>query len=287
MLLAASLAGHACDSSPAAPAFTPAPAGGSWRGVVEITSCSASSGTCGRTPPHRFSLHTEGFQGVLLIDVSEFGDQPPLTVDLTLTASGAGYVASGSAELPRLMSSPQRIEVRLDIPSTEPALAGSLRYTLSSAASTVTREGRILSAARENPYRAGALDGRWAGTVVRMQCSGGCEHPDPILWSGSLVLDIAQSGGSVTARFNAYQLGGAASGTSLTLEAFRQLPESQCRWFFDDGPVCMYDIRMTATVDRLQRLRGTLTYKAEAFDSRRQRFQMEAVADLAHVARWQ
>lgn len=287
LILGAAMAAG-CRGTPTAPAAPAAVAtSGSWRGIFEITSCtSTGAGACERYP-QAFTLHTTGSQGVLVLDLSEFADQPPVAVDLTLTSSGAGVIAAGMAELPRLQLQPQQIDVRLELTATEPSLAGSIRYTLTSQGTGETREGRILSAARDTAFRPGSFQGTWAGRARRTQCSGGCEVSDPILWSGALMLHIAQSGSSVNVRFNSYDLTGTVSGSVLTAAGSFQLPESQCRWFFDSGPVCMWEIRIAATADQLQRLRGTMTYKADTFDWRRQRYQMEGVADLSGLARWQ
>jgi hypothetical protein len=97
---------------------------------------------------------------------------------------------------------------------------------------------------------------------------------------------LSQAGSSVTGTFNGVAIWGTATATSLTATGRYAIPASQCQRSFDSGTTCLIELEMSATVDALDRLRGTVTYRVEGVDDRNRPFTITGKGDLAGVVRW-
>jgi hypothetical protein len=262
---------------------------GTWKGAVDVTSCVRSSTSC-LANPEDFSLRIgQGLQGVVQITPNrseERSEAAPIAVDVTgTTQSDGATVFTGSAIVPDRFSSQRVLDLRMQLKGLAAGgVSGSVHYTLTGERGPVMRDGVILFASQNLIIYPGQLQGMWQGYATRAQCSGDCQAWDPLLPFFDVDLVISQSGTSITGLLNGLGIDGTTSGPSLSLEGKRSTPQCTAQY---DGILCLLEVsNFVATVDGLDRMRGSFTYHAEGFDGSYRHFDFRASADLVGVVRW-
>lgn len=286
----------ACGSNsptgPAAPNRALTTVAGLWRGVFAPAACTGDEAVCGNGGPDAFALQlTPDGAGVVQIDISQLyscpSDPAPVSADVIARADSGTTRISGRSP---------RLDVEVDLTDAAP-LQGTFRYTAnvlwdltqSTPCATVTKQGQILSASRTATISPGTFAGRWRGWIARTQCSGNCEDSDDVLKTGAVELEISQAGGHVSGSFNGWEFAGDVAGGKLTAtgRVRYMVPAYPCHQQFDSNQVCVLDLDLSATVDALGRLHGTLTYHLEgaAYPGNRP-YVEDASADLTGLVRW-
>lgn len=288
LCVAAAAALTACGgaSSPVAPPPTRgevlAVQGGVWRGSFGALSC---SGSLCQSSPEPFVLRLNGAgAGVLQIDTGVFGSAPPVAIDLTAASSTSSVLLTGTTAA---QSSPA-MTVRLELTDVGEVLAGTLHYDLTRNSGTASKDARILFASRDTTAYGARFQGRWLGFATRTECTG-CTGTafDAVLGNAATVaMLLSQSGPSVTGTFNGVTISGTATVTSFAATGRYEIPASQCRRGFDSGTTCLIELETSVSVDALDRLRGTVTYRVEGVDDGNRPFALSGKGDLAGVVRW-
>jgi len=287
LFVAVAVAVAGCDrSSPLAPAptlgMTLAVQGGVWRGTLETVSC---SGSLCDSRPEPFVLRLNGAgEGVLQIDTGLFSSAPPVAVNLTGIASTSTLQLMG-ATAPQ--SSPA-MTARLELTEVSEVLAGTLHYDLTRGSGLASKDARILFASRDVTAYGARFQGQWLGFATRTECSGCVLFAfDPVLGNGSTVaMLMSQVGPAINGTFNGVAISGTATASSFTAAGRYEIPPSQCQRGFDSGTTCLIELDMSASVDALDRLRGTVTYRVEGVDAANRPFALNGKGDLAGVVRW-
>ncbi len=253
---------------------------GLWVGTFEITSC-AGTPSC-HLAPEKFALRlaADG-TGVLQIDANVWFGAPSIAVDVTShERPDRTLLLTGTAAASRNAV----VQLTLQTPVAD-SLSGLVRYSVDDASGRVTKDGRILFAGRDRTVAFSRFHGIWAGFITR-ECAGDCGEFDPVLGSGGVRLDLSQAGALLTGRFNNEELAGAVSGDTFTATSRTELPPDRCRPGWDEGTTCLIDLTVTAAVDSMDRLHGSIAYRVEAVTYNNRRFAFDARADLTGIVRW-
>jgi len=269
-------------TSPAPPAPTPFQAS-VWKGALDITSCSSSSMfVCTRSSSDNFVLRlaTDG-TGVIQIDTKILSDATPYAVDVTSQTTGTTTVVTGTS------TNPTALDVRLTLTAIGSSLEGTVHYSVRSSDATMVKDGRILFANRDTTVYPARFQGNWVGFVTRTQCTGDCASDyDDVLYRGSVRLALSQAGAAVTGALNQNEVSGTATADQVTASAHRTVPPASCVPQFDSGMDCLIDLTLSASVDSLDRLHGSITYRIEGVDYRGKPFAVSATATLDGLVRW-
>lgn len=287
--------GGAAPTSPGAatPTAVEAAVTGSWSGTFKVATC---SGNCERPDdPSRFALRLSGSSGVLVIGQPvSVPWQVPLVVDVTSVPSASGFVITGQSPVPAGPGDSRAVDVRLELNGLGDQLSGTVRYSWPDPAAPgiTTKQGTILSSSRELPVAASEFHGVWAGRIARTSCTGDCGVADPVVGDGSVRLAIVQTGSAATATYNAemtyapQRLIGTAGGHAISL-SYREETRTCAPNSFTDV-MCLLDISISGFADTLDRMTGTVTYRADWFqESSGRHYSMTGTADLTRIARWQ
>lgn len=269
---------------PTAPVPVPLVQTGTWTGAFEITSCTGSSEAC-RSAPEAFVLRlaTDG-TGVVQIDNQVWSNAPPVAINVHASVSAGSTAVFGTA------SSPQSMDVRLVLTEVGEQLQGILRYSYVRSGATVSKEGRVMFAARDRTVYPTRFHGNWVGLVTRTACTGDCTAADPVLsiyqGYGGVRLILTQSGASILGRLNFNDVSGAALGSGLQAQGYHAVAPGACRAGWDDGTYCLIEFTLSGTADTLDRLGGSISYRVEGVDYRNRPFAFSAVGTLDGLVRW-
>ncbi len=239
--------------------------------------------------PESFTLRlASSGEGVLQIDVQLWTDTPPVAVDVRSDPATGTIIGSGPISLLGSVTggTAQRLDVLLQLTETGEILQGTVRYTRTTSGGPITKEGRILFASRDVTAYPARFQGSWVGFVSRTDCSGDCTAFDDVLRNGDVRLLVAQVGGAVTGSFNTLEITGTAAGSSMTAAGRHAVAPSSCQRQFDSGMNCLTDLSFTVSADSLDRLHGSITYRAEGVDDRGKPYGLSATGDLTGLVRW-
>lgn len=270
--------------TPTGPATPNAPAGsaalvGTWKGMFDVASCVGTACSLG---PQAFILRLDSTgRGVIQVDSDIYSTSPPLAVDVVVEPGAVPVVATAANATP--------LSARVVLTEYGEVLQGPVEYTATRNDKAVTRQGRILYATRDRTSFAGRFEGQWLGYATRTQCEGSCAD-DPLVIDGAgnaIRWNVSQAGGAVQGLLNSFAFTGTVNGSQLTGTIRYAIPASACRAGWDQDPtVCLLEATIEGTVDALDRLTGTLTYRAEGRDWRDRPYALTATSTLSGVARW-
>jgi hypothetical protein len=289
-LAAAALLVAGCTSSSPTSPNPPAPVdttplktihAGTWTGVFSIASCTGPAQACSRDPePFTLRMGADG-RGVLQVEVPFWYDAPAIAVDVAAGASTESITIEGRSALTMSGSRAYTFDARVTLTEMGTTLAGTLRYTLTTEYGTAIKEGAVLFATYDATARPSRFDGTWTGFATVTACSGNdCPAVGTAL---PLRIVLSQVGASVKGRFEYLDVSGTATGDQLTLSGHWEISAEACSHNFD-GATCLQNLELSATVDALDRLHGTYTYRHVYDDGRV--YTATTAANLAGVVRW-
>jgi hypothetical protein len=186
-------------------------------------------------------------------------------------------------------SSPSRnVDVQLTLTDIGATLQGTVHYSVLGTDGQVVKDGRILFASRDSTVYPSRFEGQWVGFVTRTQCSGDCsEGNDPVLQSGGVRVVFSQSGGVISGRMmNGIELTGTANGNTLHLSSRIALDPPVCQRPWDGGMTCQLELSVSGSADTLDRLHGSVTYRAAGFNHNGRPYALNATGTLDGLARW-
>lgn len=271
-------------SSPAAPE-SPTPGttalSGTWKGSFQITSCTGATdiGTC-QSGPETFVLRLGSAGGVLQIDTKIWHEAPPIAVNVSARPGTGGTVVSGSAPASR------NLDVQLTLSDAGTSLQGTVQYAVDGITGRLAKQGRIMFANPDQTVYPGRFEGQWVGFVTRTQCTGDCSDNDAVLRAGGVRLLLSQAGSGISGALNGHDLTGTATGNSFNGVGRFAVAASACGRQFDSGMNCLVELSVSATVDSLDRLHGSITYRVEGVDARGRPFALSAGGTLDGLVRW-
>lgn len=254
---------------------------GTWTGVFSIASCTGPAQVCNRDP-EAFTLRMGAdARGVLQVEVPFWYEAPAMAVDVAAGASTESITIEGRSTLTLSAGRVYTFDARVTLTEMGTTLAGTLRYTLTTEYGTAVKEGAVLFATYDATARPSRFDGTWTGFATATSCAGNdCPAVGTAL---PLRLVLSQVGASVRGRFDYLDVSGSATGNQLTLSGHWEISDEACSRNFD-GQICLQDVVLSATVDALDRLHGTYTYRYVYDDGRRTAATM--TANLAGIVRW-
>lgn len=281
-LLTVSCGGPSSPTTPDPVVLPPTPVfqAGTWSGVFEFASCTGPAVLCSRDPePFVLRLAADG-RGVLQLDLA-WSLAVAVAIEVSVTPVD-GVARVGGRTAVDLSSVSYSVDVQADLTGFDGTLAGAVRYTLDTEDGRAVKEGRVLFANRVLTARPSRFEGTWVGLATQTSCAG--DECGPTGRAISVRLLMSQVGGSVTGRYNQLDVTGTANGDQLTLVGRFELSEEACDRNFD-GQLCLNDVAISATVDALDRLHGTLTIQT-VFDDGARRYSTKRTADLTGIVRW-
>ena len=199
-----------------------------------------------------------------------------MDVDVTAVDGVARVAGRAAIEL----SDSYSVDLQTDLTGFDGRLGGTFRYTLVTSDGQAVKEGRVVATRVAAPPS--RFEGDWVGLAKQTACSG--DQCGPLGRAISVRLSMSQVGRAVTGLYNQLAVTGTANGNQLTLAGRFELSEEACDRNFD-GQRCFQDVKISATVDALDRLHGTLTYQS-IFDDGPRRYSTKRTADLTGIVRW-